>query len=72
MNRMCPSLMKYHLKVGFPANATFRKKVRKFSVALREIFLRKNAKIFSQNTKCENFAKMRKFCDSHECYNCNN
>ena len=55
MNRMCPSLMKYHLKVGFPANATFRKKSAK-------IFGRTSRNFFTQ--KCENiFAKyeMRKF-----------
>ena len=27
---------------------------------------------FRENTKCENFAKIRKFCENHECYSCNN
>ena len=59
------------LRLGFPANETFREKMRKFLVAF--------CKLFRENAKCKNFAKcemrkceMRKFRENHECYNCNN
>ena len=59
------------IKVWFPANETFRKKMRKFSFAFHKLFC-EISHFFAKINEAKNEAKMRKFRENHECYNCNN